>query len=253
MPKFEGCEAGHEISFVKRGANPHTAILLKKNAPSTPAEKAVMDAKMLKALAGMDDVTKTYLVGLDDEKAVAFVAKAADEQKAEAHAAHDAAEAEKAAKEAKKAGKTAKEAELEKHLSDQATEIADLKKALAEDRATAELEKRANTEFAGYPGGNEKVIPILKAAAAMPEDQRKVIEDQIKAHITLAKSAGATFGKSQDELNALAPVQTEVAAKAAELAKAKGITVEAAKGEVLASDIDLMARAFAEEQRQPAQ
>src|SRR5882762_3730500 len=218
MPKFEGCTAGHEISFVKRGANPHTAVLLAKTA-ATPPESADMEVKLFKALLGMNDVTKAYALALPEDKLTVFMAKTMDEQAAEATAAKTAAEAEAQKRLEIETGKSARELELEKTLATQRTEIDELKAARTEDN----IEKRATIEFAGFPGGNAAVVPLLKAYAGLPEAARLASENVLKAQITLAKSAGATFGKTEEELAKFAPATTELVTKAAEIAKSRGI------------------------------
>jgi hypothetical protein len=67
---------------------------------------------------------------------------------------------------------------------------------------TATLQKRAEVEFSGLGLGAEKTVSLLKACAAMPEDQRTVVEDLMKAHAELsakvAKDRGVVELASQD-------------------------------------------------------
>lgn len=216
MPKFEGCIEAKEISLTRKGANQHAHVLIRKNAdPSggpqpkpennimsvalTDAEKAAaaQTAAVSKAargiankIAAMSEVTKAYYLGLDDDKQDAFLEKAYAAQDEEAAEDKKTKDKKKFEDEAAKTGKTVEVLELQKKVDDQHVEIESLKA----DRVERDLEKRASTEFAGYPGGNEKVIPLLKAYAKLSDDDRKASEDVLKAQCKVAASAMAVFG-----------------------------------------------------------
>lgn len=206
-----------------------------------------MITKALQRIASMNDVTKSYFVGLEESVAEAFLAKSAADQDSEATTAAEVNK--KAAEEAERAksGKTARESELEKRLDGQASEIEVLKAKLGD----ADVEKRANTEFDGYPGGAAVVVPLLKAYAKLPEADRIAAENVLKAHRDLAKSMVGTIGLTEEEVAKAMPATVELAKKAADLAKSEGITLDAAKAAIFEDPIhgDLASRVLAEELR----
>ena len=223
MPKFEGCLEGQEISFTRKGSNQHTAVLLHKSvrqlqrsapagdpAPTPSAEPETMDISTAKALLGMNDVTKSHFLALPDAEAVAFLALDAATQASTAQVAKSAADEADRARVIAETGKSAYVLDLEKRVALQGAEIELLKG----DKIDVAVAKRAAAEFSGYPGGEQVVIPLLKAYAKLPDAERIASEDILKAHITLAKSAGATYGRTPDQMATLAPAHTEVVAKA---------------------------------------
>lgn len=263
MRIFQGCVEGREIAMTRKGMNslnakPLTTVLVTKAAPAPkkapkaddPPEKNEMTpaeiAKTMKTALGFDDVTKGYFVGLGEEASVAFLAKSTDDQKAEATAAKSAADAKVAEVEAAKSGKTAAEVDLQKRFDAQSAEI-EILKARAVDQ---DVEKRAREEFSAFPGGVEKVVPLLKAFAKLPDAERTAAEGVLKAQCEIAKNAGARLGYSEDEINKAAPAHAELAAKAAELAKSEKVTVAIAKARILQDPehAELYGRVMAEEQ-----
>lgn len=253
MRIFRGCAEGREIAMTRKGSNPHTAVLVAKNAPTpatpaaTPPENLDMTpaevAKTMKTMMSFDDVTKTYFVGLSEDAAVAFLAKSADDQKAEATAAKAAADKITAEAEAGKTGKTARELDLEKRLNDQQAVIDTLKSSQVE----RDLEKRAREDFAGFPGGHEAVLPLLKSFAKLPDTDRVAAEAVLKAQALLAKRAGAEIGFSEEEIAKAMPATAELEKRAKELAKAEGISVNRAKGRISNEDSALFGRVREEE------
>lgn len=220
MPKFEGCVEAKEISLTRKGANQHAHVLIRKNAEPAPGDaqpklettqmtdaekKAAAIARDLEVskialaqtnkIVGMTDVTKAHYLGLDADAQLAFLEKSGDDMAKEAEAAKAAAEKTKLEEDAAKSGKTTRELELEKRLDTQSAEIETLKAAQIE----RDLEKRADAEFAGFPGGSAKVIPLLKAYAKLPEDERKASEDMLKAQCLLATGLTKTFGGRTEE------------------------------------------------------
>lgn len=227
MPRFEGCVEAREISLTRKGANQHAHVLIRKNASgkpgaqpkletsemSTPAEIAKAATAAAVKIVSMDDVTKSHFLGLSEDAQVAFLEKSAEDQKKEAEAAKAAADKAAVEAEATKAGTTAREAELQKTLETQRAEIDALKAARAEDVIT----KRAETEFAGYPGGAKAVLPLLKAYAKLPEDERVASEAVLKAQCTLAANSSTGYGARSEEVvskAAAAKTRVEEAAKA---------------------------------------
>lgn len=217
MPHFEGCVKAKEISLTRKGANPHAQVLVLKtaagpagttqpeNSTMTEAEKAAAAAtaaaevqkaalKIGTAIALMDDVTKSYFVALGEDAQVAFLAKSAADQKTEADVAKAAADKAALEVEAAKAGKTAAQLETEKSLVVANTRIEDLEKRLAEQ----DIEKRAATDFAGYPGGATAVVPLLKSFAKLPQAEREAAEAVLKSQCELAKASTVTYGARTD-------------------------------------------------------
>lgn len=221
MPTFEGCVEAREISLTRKGANQRAHVLVRKTAAVaadpkletkpmstlTDAEKAAAAtraAEITKAaltisnkIAGMSDVTKAYYLGLEEDKQIAFLEKSTKDMDDEAAEAAAAAKAKASADAAKAAGVTAREQELQKRLDDQSKEI-DALKAVQADR---DIEKRAAVEFDGYPGGIEKVVPLLKAYAKLPEADRLASEEVLKAQAKLGREASKTLGaRSQEDI-----------------------------------------------------
>lgn len=212
MPKFEGCKQAKEISLTRKGANQHAHVLVKKtlgagagpaNQPEpekTPMPQAAATdvaktaLSMTLAIAKMCDVTKAHFFGLTEDAQLAFLEKSAEEQKAEAEAAKAEKDRKEAEAEAAKSGKTVEVVALEKRLADQDEII----KSLQAKQLDGELEKRAATEFAGFPGGVEAAVAKLRDISKLPEASRKGFEDMMKAQCDLAKSTTAAFGVRND-------------------------------------------------------
>lgn len=236
MPKFEGCIEAKEISLcpVNRGggANQHAHVLMLKSkgqpAADPKVEKTPMPTEAEKAaeaqtaainkaardisnkIAGMSDVTKAYYLALDDAKQDAFLAKTADEMKAEADAAKAAADKVAAEAEAAKSGKTVEFLALEKRADDQAKEIEVLKAA----QVQTDLMKRATTEFDGYPGGPEVVVSLLKGYAKLDDDTRVASEAVLKSVAVNAKNATkALGGRNEEDVSKAAAAQTRIDAE----------------------------------------
>lgn len=212
MPKFEGCIEAKEISLCPKslggGANPHAHVLvLKTLAGGKPTERktektmsgaaAPSTADIQKAalaisnkIASMNDVTKAHYLGLGEDEQLAFLEKSADEMAEIAKTAKEAADKKKMEDEAAKSGVTPQMLELQKSNEALRQELDTLK---AKD-AERDLEKRADTEFAGYPGGSAAVVPLLKAYAKLPEEARKASEEVLKAQCKTAKSVTTAFG-----------------------------------------------------------
>lgn len=244
MRLFQGCVEGREIALTRKGVNPHTAVLIRKSATTatstaqTSPENTEMKtedlAKAVNVLLSFDDVTKAHYVGLTEEAQVAFLNKSATERKTEADAAKAASDKTALEAEAAKSGKSAKELELEKSLEKANAAIADLQKSRVED----DIAKRASTEFGAFPGGAEKVIPLLKSFAKMPEADRLAAEAVLKAQCDFAKQAGSNVGITVDDLAKAHPATAELKAKAIEIAKATGVSEQVAEGAILADPLN---------------
>lgn len=239
--KIVGCKVAKEISLTPQGANPGAHVLIRKSlaepAPQQPAQTPVvedstnMDVKIAKRVATMNDVTKSYFGGLDDDAATAFLAKSAEDQDKEAEAAKAEKtrleDAEKAAKE----GKTATEAALQKSNEDLRKEVETLKARDAERDATAAIEKAAaDPAYDGFPGGKEAVAETLKSIKGLDEASQKRITDGMKAQASLAKRMGGEFGElSEDEIAKTAPATTKINEMAKALSEKDGIDFNVAK------------------------
>jgi hypothetical protein len=239
MATIIGSKDAKEISLCKQGKNRQAHVLLRKSVPATPPEPAPdqtllpentdMDVKIAKRIALMNDVTKSYFGGLEDDAvATAFLAKSAVEQDKEASDAKAAADARALEIEAEKSGKTTGELETKKALDAANQRIADLEKADKTRQADTEIEKKARSaDFAGFPGGEEKLVPLLKSAAKLPDDERTAYEDVLKAQATMAKKAGSQIGlRTEEDVMKSAPTLFEVNKAAQERAQAAGTTVE---------------------------
>ncbi len=220
MVKFLGCKKAAPLAVTRVGANPGAHVLIKKTkgAPAPESETTEMnDAEAAKAQAaavskilGMNDVTKAHYLALGEDAQVAFLAKTADEMNAEAATAKTAADTAAAAAVAAAAAATADTAAVAKSVTDLQAENAVLKARLD----TADLEKRANTEFDGYPGGVDAVLPLLKAYAGLPEAARLASENVLKAQAKAALDSGVTVAKRvSNSAAAAATTQIEDAAK----------------------------------------
>jgi hypothetical protein len=274
MRLFKGCLRADEIAMTRRGANQKdgkglTGALVQKSRstapdPQTPPENPEMDtAELAKAQAAavttiltMDDVQKSHYLGLAPDAQVAFLAKSADDRKIEADAAKSAKDKATAEADAAKAGKTATEVETQKALEDTRKELEAIKSERAAEKLDAEISKRARDEFAGYPGGEAKVVELLKAYSGLPEAARKASEDVMKAQCELAKRATGHFGLSEDEVMKGAPAHAELEKKAKDLMAADDTiaSLEIAKGRVLSDprNAELFASVAQEENSQRA-
>lgn len=227
MVKFIGVKEAKPLALCQQGANPHAHVLMTKTRKSQPTpvpEITDMNIAALKAIALMNDVTKTHFAGLADDAATAFLAKTLAEQTAEAEAAAKAAKDAETEKAAKLAGKSANEMALEKRLADQDETIAALK-AKDEER---EIEKRAAAEFAGYPGGVPAAAEMLKSFKELPEATVKNLEQGMKDRIEANKTLTRTIGLSDAEKTAIMPATAKIDAAAKALAVEKKINYHAA-------------------------
>ncbi len=263
----------HEVSFVPKGACPEATVVLRKSADETPAEIQKMDTKIAKALLGFDETTKAYALSLDDAGLTAFAAKSAEDQAAEVAAAKaakkppfmddedekkkaaDAATAKAAADAATaQANKSAADIEIEKGVQAALKPMQDELNTMKAAAADALILKRAETEFADYPGGPEAAMATLKGVATADEATRKAVEAGMTAQCLAAKAAtGGTSarvirkGSAMEELNTLATARKEAVIKSGAALPAGGIDVLVIKGEILQADDALLAKAFDEE------
>lgn len=222
MPRYEGCVQAKEISLCPKslggGANQHAHVLMLKSLNggqpvAKPLEKTEMPAAAAAATAptaadlqkaalanvnkilGFGEVTKAHYLSLDEDGQVAFLEKSKEEQDKIATEAKEAADRAAAEAEAAKSGVTPQMLELQKSNQRLTSELEALK---AKD-VQRDLEKRANDEFAGYPGGAAAVVPLLKAYATLPEDVRKASEDLLRAQAKAARESTSVFGGRSEE------------------------------------------------------
>lgn len=234
MARIVGCVEAHELTTCKQGANQHAHIIMRKSlgapsakpTPQTSSESDDMDFAILKAMLAMDETTKAYASGLDEEALKLFVAKSAADQKAEAHAAakvlDDAAKAEEARKKALEATET----ETQKALREANDKIASLEARDAERNRDRELDKEAGmADFDGYPGGLEAVKAMLKSIDKLEPPARKAVVDSMKSQATLSKkSLGELGGRTEEEINKAAPKMAAFVKKRAEIMTEKAMT-----------------------------
>lgn len=98
---------------------------------------------------------------------------------------------------------------------------------LSNGTTTATLEKRADTEFKNLGFEKTKVVSLLKAVAALPDEERTVVEDLMKAHAELTERVSRSLGVVDlvaQEGTASAKLQKLAIAKAAD----EKISLEAA-------------------------
>lgn len=218
------CDKGLEVSFVPRGSNPLSKVVLKKSADHQPLEipnmalKSVVLAHLMSTAAGV-----AFAKSFQDEAAIdAYVAKSDAEQTAELTAFAKAkgmpfgepdaddekAKAEKAKAEKEAADKAAAEKAAAEKAAVEKGDVAALVKAAvekalepvtaqlkkAEDTVAklqggvvkATLEKRAETEFKGIGKSLDERVSILKAVDTITDQAAKeAIENILKAHAEL--------------------------------------------------------------------
>jgi hypothetical protein len=230
--KFIGCAKAGPLAMTPVGSNPGAHALVIKTPtnpsdPSDPPENDIMSLKNLQRVASMNDVTKSYFVGLDETKGTAFLEKSAEDQDKEAAAAAEVAKKAKDEAAAKEAGVSTEVLKAQNEAAEARKEVADLKKALADKETTNEVEKTAlSDDFKGFPGGKDALVPALKTAFGLDEAARKPMLDALKAQAAFARSTTAIVGKTAEEIAKSAPATVEVRKAADERAKANNTTVD---------------------------
>jgi outer membrane murein-binding lipoprotein Lpp len=252
-----------EVSFVRRGSNPHAKVFLKKSA-DTPSEQPenqnMLKAQLLKSILLAGGAAAAYVDTLTDESALnAHLEKSETDRQTEV-----AAWVEKSgfgkAKEGEKTGEKTMKAEdiaaivksavdaavapLQKSLDDTSAELAAVKKA----GETVSLQKRAETEFKGLGVGVEKTVAVLKAAQGLGQDERETIETVFRAHAEMCRMNAAAVGHAsllKNESSATARLEK----MASERAEKNGEDYAIAFGAVCAdpANAELVAKADAEE------
>lgn len=262
---FEGCSQAREISLTRKAANTHAVVLVRKTAAAgatseTQPEITDMDAAEIQKAALTQaaaivaktavwtDVTRSYFAALPAESHEAFLAKSAAEQTAEADAAKAAADRKAVEDETAKSGKTARELELEKRIAGQDEII----KGLAQRQADAEIEKRASSEFAGFPGGQAAAVETLKTAKALRDAGNETgavsIETLMKSQVDMARAGGHRYGARADvDTSKSAGARERIDAEATKRAKEKNIPIGDARMSVyedaaFAADVDIIER-----------
>jgi hypothetical protein len=215
VERIVGCIEAHELTTCKQGMNPRADIILRKSRPSgdaghsTDSETTDMTAEDIAKAASqataqavtkmlaMTDVTKAHYLGLSEDDRVTFLAKSSDVQNAEAEAAKKKVDDAAAEAAAKAVGASAKEQEMQKRLDAQDAELTALK---AKD-VERDIQKRAATEFADFPGGEAEVVPLLKVYAGLPTEDRERCEALLKSQCELArKSTQALGGRTEQDI-----------------------------------------------------
>lgn len=205
MVKFIGCKKAAPLAITRVGANPGAHILVTKSHKDAPASEplenpemsttAAADAQKAQAAAvtkilSMNDVTKAHYLALSADDQVTFLEKTADEMNAAAADAKKALDAAAAAAAAAAAGT----ADTAKSIGDVRAEN-DVLKARIDDM---DLEKRAEREFDGYPGGVDAVLPLLKAYKTLPDAVRTASEAVLKSQCKVALDSGVTKARRID-------------------------------------------------------
>ena len=271
MAHIIGCKAAHELTTCKQGMNQHAHVLYTKSKKAEPGQataksEKIMEPDAVAALvnksvqeamaksAAWTDQTKTYYAGMKPDDQGKFLAKTADDQNAEAEQAktnHDQLMGKE------KAAKVAAETEIGKALAEHPVvkSLVEENKLLKAAGRLQEIQKRADSEFAGFPGsedgkqtGREVVVETLKSLEGAPENVRTVTENAMKAQIASAKAlAGAPSGYGGAAPAAGSAMQA-LKAQAKEVAKAKSIPEAQAFVEVsgLPENADLYRRALSE-------
>jgi hypothetical protein len=247
MVKFLGCAKADPLAITRAGSNPVAFALVKKSkepaaADPNPESSEMMTAAEVAKILSMTDVTKAHYLALPETEQTAFLTKTADEMNKIAADAKKSADDAAAAAAAADAGRTAVDSEVQKSLTDKDAQIAALTKRLD----TADIRKRAETEFDGYPGGADVVVPMLESFATLPEAVRKTSEDALKSVAKAALQSGQTLAarKSNDQA-AAATQEIEAEVEKRLTADPKKSRVQAT-AEVLKSDDLLLAGLAAE-------
>lgn len=258
-----GFKEPKEIAITRKGMNEHaTAIVLKsfgETKPPESLESSEMEAKIMKALLGLDEVTKAYALTLTDEALKAFAdmpapdqMKAAKDAKDKADALAHGAIAANVEPDADDKTKSAYVIALEKAVKTGQDQFAELKKAFEDKNETTEIEKAAaHADFVGFPGGAEKLVPLIKAARALPDEQRDLMIGLAKSQAEGARMLAKTLGYATplEEVAKSAPATYEVEKGVKALADEKKIDVSKARGQYLADPANARAvQAMYEEQ-----
>lgn len=229
MVRFIGVKTAKPLALCKQGANPYAHVLMtktRKTAPDAPAPSTEITemniGKIAKALAGMDEVTKAYFQGLDDDKATAFLEKSIEDQKTEADAAKKAKDEEAS----RLAGKSAREIELEGRVGT----LQDTVKSLEAKNEERDIEAKAAT-FAGYPGGTEAVVKVLKSCKGLNADQKDVVEQGMRDKIAALKLTTRSVGMGIGDVN-LMPASKKLRDEAETRAKAGNKSIAVAMYEL---------------------
>lgn len=225
--RIVGCVEGREITLTRAGAHPLAHALIRKSLQTEPD----MDVAIAKAIAGFNEETRAHFLTLSDTDMTAFVAKSAADQAADVEKAKKTPPYVKPGDEPDADDMKKSIAEIVRAAMAPVTEqLAELKKSneqLAakdlERTRDVEIERRASTEFAAYPGGAVAAVKMLKSIAGLADDERADIEKMMTARIELARRGGMTVALTEDELSRAAPATTELSRKAKELAKSKNI------------------------------
>lgn len=218
-----GYERGHSHPWVRNSAGKiiigevdgHTHDILEVSKAADPAEdttnmteqeaqalkdrlaKAEADAALQKALAALSDVEKAHYAGLDDAGKAAFIAKSADDRKAEVDAAAVAKKAGETVVYKSRDGMefTSKHDPILVALAKKNDKLeAEIEKART-DAEQATFEKRANDELAHLPGDVKVRAALLKAVEGIKDEEvRKGALAAIKSKAPDVKAATKTVG-----------------------------------------------------------
>lgn len=226
--------------------------MMPENTPTAEDQVKELEKKLARAekMAELTDAEKAHLKGLDESAQATFLAKSADDRKAEVKA-----------EEARKA----KADEVvytdldgnDYRKSDDARVVAAVKRAdeatkrAAESEALrkqAELEKRASDELGNLPGEVSARAALLKAIDDIPnEEHRKGALEAVHAGNKAIQAAFATKGHEDGTVDAGPGEATEKLEKMArELASKDGISYVDAYAKVSEANPELLKKAITE-------
>ena len=232
---FTRCIKAKPLALTPDGSNPGAHALVIRSAPEgaaqTPAhqqnssETTEMDKAALfrstRAVALMDEVTRAYFGGLDEEKGTAFLERTPEEQKAEAAEAKRVADAAASADAARAAGATEREIALQRELDDlKARDVA----RTAKDAERDMIDLSRSKDFDGFPGGEVKVLETLRSIAGLTPAQQEPTLALMRSQAEMAKKTATLLGDTKRMTEQ--PASDRVRTEAAERAKKSGKSVE---------------------------
>ena len=128
-----------------------------------------------------------------------------------------------------------------------ATEAMELAKSERTARRQAEFRKEADEHLSGLPGSADDKVTLLEAVEALPEEQRKLLREQLHSASVVGKTARVFAEDGTEGGDDSASALGKINAQASELAKKDdNLTFEQAFDHILKSDREL-AKAYAAE------
>jgi hypothetical protein len=269
----------HAVAICRRGSNPEARVLIRKTADtpsSSSSEEPTMSIKKILAFNALSDVAKAHIATLSEADADSFLEKTTDEQGEILKAAGKMPDDKKDDEKGKKVAKTGDAAagdqttdEVNKNdpaagagemIAKSAVEsmiaaaVEPLKKTIEDLEGRGvdhELEKTAaGADYKGYPGGATEVVKVLKSVQGQPEAVVKAVTDGLKATALngrlFADTAGVHVQKDIEGTTA-----NDIEKQAQDILKADttgAMTIDIARGQVLAASPELLSKALAEEE-----